>query len=38
MIQKEGVEKGNISTGVNSIQPFVAEMWKAYRGDVKGSR
>lgn len=30
--QKEAVEKGNISTGVNSIQPFVAEMWKAYRG------
>lgn len=31
--QKEGVEKGNISVGVNSIQPFVAEMWKAYRGE-----
>ncbi|MCE9612854.1 MAG: hypothetical protein K8T26_01170 [Lentisphaerae bacterium] len=35
--QKEGVEKGNISTGVNSIQPFVAEMWKAYRGTAPRS-
>jgi len=24
-------EKGNVSTGVNSIQPFVAAMWNAYR-------
>lgn len=25
------VEAGNVSTSVNSIQPFVSEMWKAYR-------
>ena len=27
-----GIESGNVSTGTNSIQPFVSEMWKAYRG------
>jgi hypothetical protein len=25
------VEAGNVSTSVNSIQPFVSEMWKKYR-------
>lgn len=26
------MERGNVSYGTNSIQPFVSEMWKAYRG------
>lgn len=26
------MERGNVSGGTNSIQPFVSEMWKAYRG------
>jgi hypothetical protein len=28
-----GYEKGNVSSNPNQIQPFVAEMWKAYRGN-----
>jgi hypothetical protein len=31
------IESGNVSTGVNSIQPFVSEMWKAYRGGNGGT-
>lgn len=27
----EALQLGNISYGINSIQPFIAEMWKAYR-------
>jgi hypothetical protein len=29
-------EQGNVSTGTNSIQPFVSNMWKAYRGTGSG--
>lgn len=29
-------EKGNVSNAQNSIQPFVANMWKAYRGAKGG--
>lgn len=30
------VEAGNVSTGTNSIQPFVSSMWKAYRNNLGG--
>ena len=29
----EGIQNKNISTATNSIHPFVAAMWNAYRGD-----
>jgi hypothetical protein len=28
------VESGNVSTGTNSIQPFVSSMWKSYRNNT----
>lgn len=31
------VEAGNVSTGTNSIQPFVSNMWKAYRQNSGGT-